>query len=1001
MPPWLKRKRVWIPGVSVLALGLYAAVGFWWAPSLIRNAIIEDGSAALGVPVSVGEVQTHPFTFEMTVRDLVVADPAEPLLALERLYVDFELASLWRGAWTFKIVRLNGPFARAIIRPDGSLNLVDLVPETPPEAQDEPLPSLHIEQLIVSRGQVNFADRSRRQQPEKILAPIQFDLLDFRTTPEGGDFTLTATSETGERFDWKGGLSAQPISSKGEFSITGLKARSVWEFASEQLPFELADGALDLAGTYDFRFDQATHLEASLPTITGTGLSLREIGSPEDRVLLPKLEVTGTQLSWAKGTVDVDSVRVEGADVTAWREPDGSLSIERLLAGEADVPPATDETTEGPGGGATGSAPASPVETPVPADAQTPREAVAEAAPDWQVRLKTFTLADAKIAFEDRAVAPAVPFLIAPLSVTATGIDLDMSHPVPVQVQGRIDGAADFTAAGDVTPETLAAELEVTLSGFALPKLQPYLNDTMAADVTAGVLSAKGRAVLAPEGSKPWLTYAGDASVEGFRLVDHLNRDELVRWKRTDLEGIELGLGPDVVKVRRITARQPFLRVAIAPDRSVNLLRAMSPRPQTRLLEAVAMRVHTATTDTEMAIDVADLRLQSATMSFSDQFIQPNFQAMIESLDGSVRGLSTDARKAAKVDLTGYVVNKFSPVIIQGEVNPFRYDLHTDLKVQFRNIDLPVFNPYSGRYAGFAIAKGKLTTELEYKIRDRQLDANHHVVLDQLEWGEATDSQEKVSLPIRLGTSLLKDRDGVIDLDLPVTGSLDDPKFRVGPVVWQIVKNLVVKVVTAPFAFLGSMFEGAEDAQFVVFAPGQGALTAEQQQGLAALAKALAERPQLRIEVPAGLVPDLDAQAITQQRFDAALATLAETPEGETFALDALEPDDRIDLLRDLYKQQFDRRAKIPDEPEPPEDADRDARKALRATHEQTWLTAELLPEFAPTDAELEALAQARAAAIQSALLTGGELDPTRVFVTAAQPLTPKDGQVSVELALE
>lgn len=1012
MPPWLKRKRVWIPGAALLATGLYAALGFWWAPRLIRNAIVEDGSAALGVPVSVGEVQVHPFTFELTVQDLVVADPAEPLLALERLYLDFELASLWRGAWSFRIVRLNGPFARALVRPDGSLNLADLVPETAPEAEAEPLPSLHIERLVVSRGQVNFADRSRRQQPEKILAPIQFDLADFRTTPEGGDFTLTATSEAGERFDWKGRMSAQPVGSQGEFQIHGLKARSVWEFTSEDLPFELGDGEIDLAGSYDFRLDGGTHLEASLPTITGTGLSLRETTNPQDRVVLPQLTVTGTRLSWAQGTVDIDSVAVDGAKVVSWREADGRFSIERLLEDATAAAPEPDAAAEGPGGGASPSpAPtqAPPVEQapevvipPVPADAQTPREVVAEAAPDWQVRLKTFTLSDAQVEFEDRMLQPALPFRIAPLSITATGIDLDLAHPVPVQIAGRIDDRADFTAAGNITPETFAADLEVTLSGLDLPKLQPYFDESMAADITAGVLSAKGRVLLAPEGETPWLKYTGEAAVDGFSLVDHLGREELVRWQRTELDDMELALGPDALRVRRITARRPYLRVVIAPDRTVNLVRAMADRnPQAKLVDAVANRAARPTEAAAMAIDIAELRFVAATMGFSDHFIEPNFNATIESLDGSVRGLSSNERKAAKVDLTGFVVNKFSPVIIQGEVNPFRYDLYTDLKLQFRNIDLPVFNPYSGRYAGFAIAKGKLTTELDYKIRDRQLVADHHVVLDQLEWGEATDSQEKVSLPIRLATSLLKNRDGVIDLSLPVTGSLDDPKFRVGPVVWQIVKNLLVKVVTAPFDFLGSLFKGAENAQFVVFEPGLSTLTPEQQQSLGALAQGLAEKPELRVEVPAGLVPELDREAIARQRLDAALAAAAKTEEGEAFDFEALDIEDRIDLLRDVYKQQFGQRAKIPDEAEPPEDADRDARRALREAHEQDWLTAELMPKFAPTEPDLTALGQARAEQIQKALLAGGQLPPERVFVTSAKPVTAADGQVKLELGLE
>lgn len=979
MPPWLKRKRVWIPGALALALGLYAAAGFWWAPRLIRDAIIADGSAALGVPVSVGEVQTHPFTFEMTVHDLVVADPAEPLLALERLYVDFELSSLWRRAWTFKIVRLNGPFARAIIRPDGSLNLVDLVPGSPPQAEPEPLPAVHIGQLIVARGQVNFADRSRRRQPEKVLAPVQFELSDFRTTPEGGDFTLSAASEAGERFDWKGRLSAQPVSSQGEFRIRGLKARSVWEFASEQLPFELGAGELELAGRYDFRLDDGTHLEASLPKFTGTGLALRAIGADQDWVLLPELTVQDTALSWARGTVDVAAVTVAGAQVQAWREPDGSFNLERLFAGPGatpDVVPAADT-------------------------AQTPAEAVDAAAPDWQVTLQRFALTGAQVDFEDRAVTPAVRFAIAPLDVVATGVDLAMDQPLPVTITGRVDDSASFRAEGPLTPATLAADLQVSLQGLALPKLQPYLADIAAVDLGAGTLSAAGQVVLLPEGGTPWLQYRGEMAMDGFQAVDRAQKEELVRWQRLELAGVDYTMAPDALRIERVTARQPFLRAVVAPDQSINIVRVMSPEAPGGSAPAIAIPTAAPTTAPDMPVRIGEIRFVAATLSFADFFIQPNFQARIESLDGAVRGLSSAPGSRAKVDLAGFVVNKFSPVTIQGELNPFRYDQHTDLKLAFRNIDLPVFNPYSGRYAGFAIAKGKLSTELEYTIRDRQLEAGHHVVLDQLEWGEATDSQDKVSLPIRLATSLLKDREGVIDLDLPITGSLDDPKFRVGPVVWQIVRNLVVKIVTAPFAFLGSLFEGAEDAQFVVFVPGDGALTPEQKASLAALAKGLAERPQLRIEVPAGLVPELDAQALAQRRFDAALAALAETPEGETFALYALEPDDRIDLLRDLYKQQFDRRARIPDEPEPPEDADRAARKALREAHEQAWLTAELLPQFAPADAELEALAQARAQAIQEALLAGGELEPTRVFVTGARPLAAKEGQVSLELALE
>ncbi len=990
MPAWIKRKRIWIPGAALLAIGLYAAVGFWWAPSLVRNAIVEQGSAAMGVPVTVGEVITHPFTLEMTVRDVRVADPTQPLLALERLYVNLQLASLWERAWVFKTVRINGPFARAIIGQDGALNLAALIPEPGPAvvSEEEPLPAVWVQQLVVSRGQVNFADRSRRQKPEKILAPIQFELLNFRTTPEGGGFKLTALSDTGEGFEWQGQLSLQPVSSQGQFSIRKLKARSLWEFGSEQLPFEISAGALDLAGQYEFRLNEPMQLEVKLPHIIGTGLALREVGNTEDWVRLPKLDVADVALSLAKGTVDIASVTLDGAQLQAWQEADGSLNIDRLLAGAPAPAPESRAATPAAGTAAEG------------AEVQTPAAAAAAAAPEWKLQLKRLAITNAQVDLQDRTVTPAVDFKLAPLALEASDLSLDMNQPVPITLETTLDGVASLKAQGQVIPETLAAELDVALAGLPLPKLQPYFADMAAVDVARGTLSATGKASLAAPDAEPYLRFAGEATVAQFQAVDRAQKEELVSWKQLQIEGMDLALWPDALIVKRMTFQQPFLRAVIAPDQSINLVRVISPETGVSA-PAVAVQTAAPTTAPEMTIRIDEIRLQRATLSFADNFIQPNFQARIESLDGSIRGLSTQPNSRAKVDLEGFVVNKFSPVTIHGELNPFRYDQQTDLKLAFRNIDLPVFNPYSGRYAGFAIAKGKLTTELDYKIRDRKLEAGHRIVLDQLEWGEATESQEKVSLPIRLATSLLKDRNGVIDINFPVAGTLDDPSFRIGPVVWQIVKNLVVKIVTAPFAFLGSLFEGAEDAQFVVFTPGDATLTPEQQQGLAALAKGLADRPQLRIEVPAAPVPELDTEALTERRFLAALGALAKTPEGETFALDALEPEDRIDLLRDLYKEQFGSRAKIPDAAEPPEDADRAAKRGLRDAHEVTWLTAELLPRFAPTDAELTALGQARAEAIQSALLTAGELDPARVFVTGVAPLPAKDGKVSLELALK
>ena len=399
-----------------------------------------------------------------------------------------------------------------------------------------------------------------------------------------------------------------------------------------------------------------------------------------------------------------------------------------------------------------------------------------------------------------------------------------------------------------------------------------------------------------------------------------------------------------------------------------------------------------------MAVKVGELRLDGGAMAFADYSIDPNFRAHIESLAGTIRGLSTATDSVADIDLTGHILNRYSPVSIRGGTNVFAFDKHTDIEMTFRNIDLPIFNPYSGRFAGYAIAKGKLTTELHYRIDDRKLEAAHHVLLDQLEWGEATDSKDKVSLPIRLATSLLKDRHGVIDLDLPITGSLDDPKFRVWPVVWQILKNLIVKIVTAPFAFIGSLFEGAEDAQYVSFAPGSADLPEAARGNLAALAKGLADRPALRLDIPAGIAADADPAAIAERRLMQAAAEVQKT---DVAGFAALPADEQIDALEKLFRQQLGRKPDIPDADSAPDDATRKEKRGLREQAALAWLRTQLLPHYQPTSTELVDLGRARASAVQDALLAGGALDPARVFITAAKAPSVHEGSVRLELQLE
>jgi len=143
------------------------------------------------------------------------------------------------------------------------------------------------------------------------------------------------------------------------------------------------------------------------------------------------------------------------------------------------------------------------------------------------------------------------------------------------------------------------------------------------------------------------------------------------------------------------------------------------------------------------------------------------------------------------------------------------------------------------------------------------------ITLDQFTFGEHVDSPEATHLPVRLAVAILKDRNGKIILDVPIEGSLDDPKFRVGKVVTRAIENILEKVATSPFSLLGAIFGGGgEELGYQEFNPGSAELTAADRQKLGSLAKGLYQRPALKLEITGSVDPGADTEGLQRARVD-------------------------------------------------------------------------------------------------------------------------------------
>ncbi|HEU0097062.1 MAG TPA: DUF748 domain-containing protein [Rhizomicrobium sp.] len=883
---------------------------------------------------------------------------------------------------------------------------------------------MRIDTFSVNQGKIAYADQSRALRPEKTLAPITFTLKDFQTNrAKGGAFTLNAKSERGEGFVWAGNVSIAPIVSRGRLTVTGLQSDTIQKFLSEELPVVLTGGQIGFTASYDFAYAQnGMRLNAAIPNVTFSGLAFdgkktlfngtvrldhlsASIGSvvlmggnggiARLDVAMPYMELHGlsvapneteqgikladmvlkdAKLDYGTRRIDLGSIALNGADLFVRRERDGKISLMNLM-------------------------PASPA-APVAA------EMAAAPAQSWNFHLGAFAVNAATLRFEDHAVAPVARFTVTPINISATGAGSDLSQPVTIRFDARLNGKASVGGEGVVTPADAAGDVKFTLANLPLRAFATYMPRYPGLELRSGDAGASGLLHF-QGGNIAALRFRGDAGIDNFSMQETTTNSPLFAWRSFSLKAIDYR--KDRVEIARARLVHPLGRVAVLADRRFNFTSLMAP-PSVQEGAATIPIQAASPTDVQpvkpaLTFRMKQLDINGGTMGFADYSIQPNFEARVDALQGAISNISNLPGEVAAIDLTGQIIDRFSPVTIKGTMDLLGYDRRTDMHLAFRNIELPVFNPYSGRYAGYAIAKGKLTTELTYKIDNRALKADHHIIVNQLEWGEATDSKEKVPLPVRLATALLKDKDGVIDLDVPVTGSLDDPKFRIGPIIWQIIGNILEKAVTAPFRLIGSLFAGAEKAQFVDFAPGSASLPAGSAESLGALAKALAQRPELQLDIPAGPGIREDAAKLADVQIDA-LMMAKESKSGAPVDVATLDIDEQHDRLEDLYRAKLEKKAAFPDFPPEalkavagtkPDLSDDDRRTTLEAQ----WLRSELRTVFAPPGAQLAALGSSRAVAVRDALLMDGTVDPARVFMAAAMTVTPTDGHSRLELKLK
>ena len=976
----IKTKRFW---TFIGLVVVYTVFGFFVAPKIIHSQIVGGIDENLGRTATVETVRFNPYVLSLTIRGFELKDAdGEVFVAFDELYVNFQTSSLFRWAYTFKELRLDNPRIHARLMEDERPNFADIIDRADEAAEERPAKEEPpaVPRVIVSLLQINGAvlraTNLAAPEPEAVaFTPADFELVDFTTIPErDGQYTLGATGHGGGRWEWSGVLTFLPLRSAGTFELSGMQLPALWDVAKNRVNFEITSGELGMRVDYAVeRHGDTLHATVSDASLALDDFKLREKGKEPDLFTLDSLRVSGVRMQYPQQEVSVGRVALTGADITAWLTEDGEVNWLSVF------PP--------------------PDSAAVPADSA----AAAPAAPLWRAGIDEFALEDFALHFEDRTTDPDFAIDIDPLNVVVRDIHSDPGAMFDVGVDMTIADTGKLHVEGTVAAQPPQADVAITLEVLPLPIFQPYVDPVAKVDVISGSFGVSGNASY-KEGEtpdKPDIRFEGRVVSNDFEAKDKANRERFLAWQAVEVNGINYD--SKSVQVDEVVAKAPFAKVMIHEDRTTNLQDVMVAQGDTTAAPADT----SAAAPPPLPISVGLVRVEGGSADFSDFSLVLPFAAGIESLNGEIKGLSSDPASRADVTLDG-VVEPDGEALVRGQINPLSGDLYTNVDVIFKDFDLPVLTPYSGHFIGREIDKGKLMLDLNYQVEERWLIGENKIVLDQLELGDDIDSPEATSMPVGLGVALLKDRNGKIDLDVPVEGDLDDPKFSIWDAVWDVIINTFTKVITAPFKLLGSLvgFGGdGDELSHADYTPGQAELTAEEQEKVLKLAEALNERPQLQLDVRGSIDPEADTAAIRASKYAAFIGErTAQDPKKYTPPEGA---DYSAKLLEDLYKEFYGKDAMkaLEEQCQVPElDKEGNAKKDKTVLDEAAFYAEiqRILTERQPvSEEELKSLGVDRSRYVKDLLVTTGQIVDTRIFILDVDTEgEAQDGQVRVEMKL-
>jgi hypothetical protein len=571
------------------------------------------------------------------------------------------------------------------------------------------------------------------------------------------------------------------------------------------------------------------------------GAKLTDSGQSEPLVTMPALIMNGIGFDLGKQELSVENIKAENGEVKAWLDAEGQINYQKFL------PEAQDDKTQ--------------------SNAPQPAPPVPSAAPPWNIALKQIEMANFALSFEDRTLKTPVLMSAKPIHFKLSNFTTKGGINLPMQFSAGINETGSIKLDGDAVIEPFSARFDVVVKDIALEKFQPYVDQYARLDIIDGKWNADGKIVAEVQDDERLdLKFKGNTGIAELLTRDQILHKDFVKWKKLTLEGIDADVLANRYTAKRLLINKPYARVVIAKNKTVNVNdvfmadksksgQAVKPVKS----EKPKKSGQADTNQTNFKLD--KVQVVDGSSNFADLSLILPFAAQIKSLNGGASGISSAQNSKIKLSLKGNAYD-LAPVSIDGEISPYQGEYNVEMN--FMGLPMPLISPYMVQFAGYKVEKGKLNLGLKYEVTEGRLTASNSILIDQFELGEKVKNPDAVSVPLELAVALLKDSSGKIKMNVPITGSLEDPQFSVGKIIVDALLNSITKIVTSPFNAIASLIGDEENLDAVIFAPGKAELDQEQVKKLYGIASALKERPILSIDIKGAAYQEQDWPALRE-----------------------------------------------------------------------------------------------------------------------------------------